>query len=128
MRKGLVVIALAGGLLTGFHCEVSVAGSAYDGNELLRQCQQYIRAADDEKNYDRIDAGMCGGFIQGVDSTFAMLGDNLKKDARLCMPQGVTNSQLVRVVVKYLKDNPKLLNLHKVALSWAALRDAYPCK
>lgn len=79
MRKGLVVIALAGGLLTGFHCEVSVAGSAYDGNELLRQCQQYIRAADDEKNYDRIDAGMCGGFIQGVDSTFAMLGDNLKK-------------------------------------------------
>lgn len=99
-----------------------------DGNELLAQCQSYIKLIDGETNYNTIEAGACGGFVQGVSSTIDFYSEALKKNEKYCSPDGVTWSQLVRVVVKYLRDNPKTLNDNKTVLAWRALRDAYPCK
>ncbi|MNR61896.1 hypothetical protein D3C85_1837700 [compost metagenome] len=66
--------------------------------------------------------------MQGVVSTVYFYSDELKKDAKFCLPGNVTNSQMVRIVVKYLKDNPKNLNEGRTGLVWSALKDAYPCK
>lgn len=123
-----MVVALVGGVLTGVSGAVSAADPKYDGNELLGQCQQFIKAADSEVNFNRVDAGVCGGFVQGVNSTVFFLSGDLENDAKFCTPDGVTNGQLVRIVVKYLKDNPKLLNNSRAGLVWFALKDAYPCK
>lgn len=103
------------------------ADAKFDGNELLAQCQQYLKAADSESNYDRIDAGLCTGFLQGVLGAFTFLREELENDSKFCVPNGVTNVQTARIVVKYLKDNPKLLNLNRTGLVWSALKDAYPC-
>ena len=124
MKAELAVVALAGMLASGG----AMADTQYDGNELLRQCQQYIKLIDSEKNYNLVDAGFCGGFVQGVHGTVAFLSDDLVKEAKFCSPNGVTNNQLVRIVVKFLKDNPKQLNLNRTGLVWAAFQDAYPCK
>jgi hypothetical protein len=99
-----------------------------DGNELLRQCQHTIKAAEMEKSFDRFQAGMCLGMVQGVQSTVYFLSDDLNNDSKFCVPTKVSIGQLVRIVVKYLKDNPKLLNESETGLIWLALKDAYPCK
>lgn len=106
-----------------------VSGAAMaDGNALLTQCQQFIKAADGEKDFDRGQAGMCVGFVEGVLSTTAFFGENLDNDAKLCIPKTATNGQLARVVVKYLEDNPAKLNQGKTGLVWLSMKDAYPCK
>jgi hypothetical protein len=99
-----------------------------DGNSLLTQCQQFIKAADRETDFDRGQAGMCVGFVEGVVSTTAFFSENLESEAKLCVPKNATNGQLARVVVKYLKDHPAKLNEGKTGLVWLAMRDAYPCK
>ena len=99
-----------------------------DGNSLLAQCQQFIKASDREKGYDQGLAGMCAGFVEGVLSTTAFFSESLENDAKLCIPKNATNGQLARVVVKYLNDNPSKLNQGKTGLVWLAMRDAYPCK
>lgn len=124
MKEGMMVVALTGMLASG----VATADRKYDGNELLGQCQQYIKLADSEPNYDRIDVGMCAGFVEGVNSMVYFYSDELKKEDKYCMPGSVTNGQMVRILVKYLKDNPKLLNKSNTVLVWSAFKDAYPCK
>jgi len=65
---------------------LQATGRKYDGNELLGQCQQYLKLADSEPNYDRINVGMCAGFVEGVNSMVYFYSDVLKKNDKYCMP------------------------------------------
>jgi hypothetical protein len=125
MKTGLMTVALAGMLASG---AAMAADARFDGNELLPQCQSYIKLIDGEKTNDFFSAGVCAGFVQGVSNTVYFYSDEVKKNQKFCKPDGVTNAQLVRIVVKYLKDNPKDLNEGRMTLVWTALMDAYPCK
>jgi ribosomal protein S15P/S13E len=52
-----------------------------------------------------------------------------KKDNKyFSRPQGVTNSQAVRVVLKHLKNNPEDLHESRTFLVVVALREAFSCK
>jgi hypothetical protein len=52
---------------------------------------------------------------------------DLKKDL-LCIPLAVDGTQLIRVIVKYLKDNPKDLHNEAGWLTYTAIDAAYPCE
>ena len=107
------------------------ADAEHDGNEILgqcQQCQQCIKFADSERVGNYVDACLCVGYVQGVVSTVYFYSDELKKDAKYCLSGNVTNPQLVRIVVKYLKYNPNILNESRMALVWRALKGAHPCK
>lgn len=127
MKTGLMAVALAGLMSSG---AAMAADTGFDGNELLPQCQHFIALVDGgtAKTDEHYDAGMCAGFVQGVFASSVFYSDGIKKDEKFCVPNTVKYSQLVRIVVKYLKDNPKLLNENRMVLVWAALQDAYPCK
>lgn len=128
MKTGLMAVALGGVVLISASLTASASNFRYDGNELLQQCQQYIKVIDGDRNADAFAASYCEGFVEGVTRTVSFYRSELDKDAKFCIEGGVTNSQVVRVVTKYLNDNPKLLNKDKMLLTWAALKDAYPCK
>ena len=125
MKAGLMAVALVGILGSG-----TAMAAGRDGNELLGQCQHFIRLVDGgtARSDEHYDAGTCGGFVQGVNSSVFFYSEVLEKDDKFCVPDSVTNGQLVRIVVKYLKDNPKILNKDRTTLVWLALKDAYPCK
>jgi len=94
--------------------------SHQDGNDLLPRCQQSVEAFD--KNtlkdvHESFNAGFCLGLVQGV--AYA--------SADVCRGQGVTFSQMERVVVKFLQDNPEKLTLSQSALVDMALSKAFPC-
>jgi hypothetical protein len=44
------------------------------------------------------------------------------------VPQEVKIEQVIRVIEKYLRENPAMLHLHAVSLSSVALNTAFPCK
>jgi hypothetical protein len=94
--------------------------SHQDGNDLLPRCQQAVEAIDKATWKDvneSFNAGFCLGLVQGV--SYA--------SADVCTGQGVTFSQMERVVVKFLQDNPKKLNLNQSILVEMALAKAFPC-
>jgi hypothetical protein len=125
MKTLLMAVAIAGMFGSG---AVIAADATFDGNELLGQCQSYIKLIDGERTTDYFSGGVCAGFVQGISETVYFYSDGLKKNEKFCKPDGVTNAQLVRIVLKYLKDNPKDLNQARMGLVWSALMDAYPCK
>lgn len=119
-------IAAAVALVAAMGCGQAMA----DGNQLLKHCQVAVRNMDAgvSGNYD---TGMCFGMVQGVTESILILNDSLTKDFKLCLPvgsEGVSRGQSVKIVTKFLKDNPKLLNEHDSLLIMMAYKQAYPCK
>lgn len=98
-----------------------------DGNELLSQCQTFADGMDSHKTL-KPDDSFGGGYCMGIVKAVATLGPEMRPDMKSCIPNGVTKSQTVRVVIKWLKDHPSVLNHDATLLTTAALNDAYPCK
>jgi len=97
-----------------------LTAQAQDGNKLLQQCT----AALDVKVSDPLYAGYCFGYIEGVRMAISVYSPKV-----FCLPSGgITNGQAVRVVKKYLEDNPAKLHLDSFVLTVISFREAYPCK
>ena len=67
---------------------------------------------------------MCNGYTMGVydvSQGIAFNGD------RFCIPEGVPDFQLVKVVIKYLEEWPEDLHYNAYALIQFALVSAFPC-
>lgn len=100
-----------------------VSGS---GNRLVVQCASALRYMDDPKidpkmNFtaqEQAGFGYCLGLIRGVTETLIRLN---QIDA-----PNVTQGQTVRLVQKYLHDNPQELANPDVVLVFRALTGAFP--
>jgi len=99
-----------------------------DGNALLRNCQTMVDLHDSRDDVNRHDAGACLGTLTGVISLFATINKGLDPADQSCVPDSVTYIQAARIVVRWLKENPKYLNSGPGSLVFIAMRDAYPCK
>jgi hypothetical protein len=98
------------------------------GSVLLRQCQAAERIAEGEKynTPQAIDGTFCRGYVAGtVDQMVAL---SLQTTTVYCLPSNADNDQILRVVLKYLKENPATLNYPAGALVSRAIVAAFPCK
>jgi len=64
------------------------------------------------------DGGRCNGFVTAIAST----------DLGVCLPQGATIDQFLRVVVRYIDARPQRMHERFADLVQEALRAAWPCK
>jgi hypothetical protein len=107
------------------------------GNQLQEQCVYWERqqAGNVHTEEERIKAMFCVAFIRGVVDTINLdqlfkvtrLDEKGQKIAQPCIPDSVPNSQANKVVMKYLNDNPALLNYAASELITEALKGAFPC-
>jgi hypothetical protein len=89
-------------------------------NSKMPGCRSHI-AMIDNKPYNRaliFDQDYCMGTIHGV--LYAL--------TNMCVPPGVNQTQLIRVVVKYIDDQPARLNEDFDGLAVEALQAAWACK
>lgn len=105
---------------------------ASDGNDLLKSCKALLAATaknPEPMNVGDFAQGACLGIIEGVRTTMVVLNGNLSPELRTCFPpKGIINEQAIRIVVKYLEDNPAKLNEDRAVLTATAYNQAYPCK
>jgi len=112
---------------------------ALTGNELLPKCDKFLSrievVGDGRFKYDgSTDSAECFGFAQAIHTLayLYVLDDSgiVEKQSilRICPPSGVTVVQMIRMFVKYAKDNPDQLNNDAVFLAMSALGQAYRCK
>lgn len=109
--------------------------AAIDGNELLRKCNVYIRVADGSKNFTNSELGdgnFCVGYVTGVlDTSFIwQINDTTPTNhsTHFCVPDGLTNGQVVRVIAKWLEDHPARLHERAILLTTDALKEKFSCR
>jgi Rap1a immunity proteins len=100
------------------NCGRSFAEDIDSANYAMPACREVaMQVQSAPKTYAR---GSCMGIIETLRFTGSML--------ELCMPNAVTNGQMVRVVVKYIDDRPARMHENFKALAIEALRAAWPCE
>tara|TARA_R110002072_G_scaffold41331_1_gene116232 strand:+ start:581 stop:970 length:390 start_codon:yes stop_codon:yes gene_type:complete len=105
---------------------------ATDGNRLLSNCS-IVEAYMDSKEFPKsrgIDMGTCLGFIEGIKIMTAYAhSEGHTGMLNVCWPNdtAITNGQAVRVVLSFLRKNPKELHSDQSVLVLLAYHDAYPC-
>ena len=73
----------------------------------------------------------CLGWVEGFADGFTVHEELLsvpKKDRMACVPHEVTTIQTVRVIKKYLADNPEKAHRPTRYIASLALAGAFPCK
>ena len=102
------------------------------GIKLLNACEVYEKASatNFKELHDAFDVGYCMGIVAGISSTQIIYSEYLPKDfkEKVCWPDGTSNAQNIRVVMKYLRDHPAELHLPDSLLIIRAFREAYGCK
>lgn len=104
------------------------------GNAFLRVCGVFDKDTDKIPTTEAESVFRClgyvGGFMSGVGSEqrFAEAATGRKVPAAFCVQNGVEEVQTIRIVLKYVRDNPADAHLSTPALIIAALRKAYPCQ
>ena len=113
------------------------SAASADGNELLTNCK-LAEAAITPDGYrhniaDGFEVGYCVGAIHTFKGRIEYIykqdppGYQSPKPRNCEIPEGVTNEQLIRVLVKYLEEHPDLLHIWEAGLLDAAFRHAFPC-
>lgn len=121
MKLWIVGIAVAAGIL---HNSASASGM-----DLLAQCHEAVKGIEGDMNINMLSAGKCFGMSEGVRNTLQILNSNLPPNYQTCFPKnGINNEQAVRIITKYLENNPVMLDNNDSFLALMAFKDAYPCK
>jgi Rap1a immunity proteins len=132
----LLVAALLGIFLVCLPASTAPQGAAgqpdisRSGYDFLEVCS----SIDSEGNRDAVriqrDATCLGwveGFADGLTVHDELLGVP-RRDRMACVPRGVTTIQMVRVIQKYLADNPGKAHRPTRYIASIALAGAFPCK
>jgi len=111
--------------LCGCH---AFAASILSTETLVADCKDYVKAQDNGKTtYDNNEqagaSNRCIGFVKGfMDESSGQLyfADDSHKKMVIGDWQSVTPTQEIRVFVKYVIDNPEILNRNAVETLWVS--------
>lgn len=95
------------------------------GNGFLEDCDI---PATSQSSMDAFMSGSCIGYIIGFDQAINVLSRLHNQPQPYCTDQKVTNDQLLRVMLKFLKDNPSKTHMRTSILMMEAFMGAFPCK
>ena len=115
------------------------------GRDVLRDCTLALEMAQDNYMKEAIGkgkplpskaqqnrAGQCLNYIVGFKDALYVSQIFQEKNGSVpfvCLPENnLNNGQALRIVIKYLQDNPQLLDRPQSAVVFNAFYYAYPCK
>jgi hypothetical protein len=114
MRKLLTTVLLTTLALPAAADEAAT----WSGNAMMAPCRASIESNNDQ-NF--LGQGLCLGFFSGMTYT------TLLRPA-VCIPDGVTPGQVIRVVIRNLDQQPARLHEDFRDLAMEALIATWPCK
>jgi len=101
------------------------------GSDFLEVCSSVDSEGNKDPAHIQRDDATCLGWVAGFADGFLVHEELLsvpRKDRMACVPQGVTTMQTVRVIKKYLADNPGKARRPTRYIASIALAGAFPCK
>lgn len=98
----------------------SFAQASDAGNDYLPLCKLVL---EEKAKTDLFGQGQCFATVK----TVMQMNVFYSPVAKLCVPPGVTYPQALRVVVRFLENNPDKLHFSFSSLTMYALTEAWPC-
>jgi Rap1a immunity proteins len=95
------------------------------GKAFLSLCED---AADSTSKQSHSQEGECFGYVHGVDDGIGIAYDIIGQPKSYCFPDGVTHGQMMRVLIKFIKDHPEKAHSQTRVLEMRSFMDAFPCK
>ena len=104
--------------------------SPTSANQVMQGCRAFLAWKWDraESRDDTFLSGACVGIVSALGAAATDSELSIKGTTGVCVPEGVTMGQQVRVVVTYIDARPNRLHENFYVLTMEALRDAWPCK
>jgi len=104
-----------------------------DGNRVLEYCTSSVQFMDNgslSSGTQSAQASWCTGYVTGVMQALDLARSLSDTQDQKNYPSlaGIASGQAIRVIVKYLRENPEKLHERAGTLSLAALQRAFPCK
>ena len=113
------ILVIGAGLVLALPTGPAWGNATDSAAELLPACQQFHQLPLPSVTFVMAyNEGKCVGIILGVEET----ADDV------CIPNGITTDQKVRVVIEYIDQRPERLNEPFARLAHEALKAAWPCK
>src|SRR5258708_7305329 len=95
------------------------------GNAFLSLCED---AGDSSSKQSHFQEGECFGYADGVDDGIRMTFDAVNRPKPYCLSDEVTHGQMMRVLVKFIKDHPEKAHHQTRVLETESFMDAFRCK
>lgn len=101
-------------------CLTTQGRSDFTGMDLLNMCG----------SKDKEAKSLCESWIVGFQAGVGTAEDFRKatNGGSVCLPKGFTGGQVILIVEKYMKENPKLLHFGANMVTFEALFEAFPCQ
>jgi hypothetical protein len=100
--------------------------------QLLNWCEDFEQSAKTngtQISLTTIGAGECYGYFTAIHTlAFLHLSGSAGSLPNVCMPNGPTKMQLIRIFIKYARDNPQDQHQDAIFGVLTALFRAFPCK
>ena len=88
----------------------------YTGTKLYNLCRAE----------NAIDEALCKGYILGVQD--AIYSGHLSDHFSICLPEGVEPDQIRLMLVRFIENNPDIMNFAAEGLVAKTLENSYSCK
>lgn len=103
----------------------ATADEVVDGNDLLALCKGVVVPSSDP--IAKANSAACLSYIEGMKDMHSLY-KSAGKATMWCIPENITNDQIVHVVYKHLQDNLGVLSQYKSILVVMALKKEFDCK
>lgn len=103
------------------------------GNAFLQDCSVVNKPVNDLKSSELLRANVCLSYVVGL-LDGVLLQISLSRSPGhvelfpYCVSGDVTNAQVARILLKYIRANPAIAHLPTLALFGSAMKEAFPCK
>ena len=109
-------------------CASVFAQEVPDSRDFYQACRAAVKDVNGEQVsvIEAADGGFCAGYIAGLNE--GLMIASKRKKLNYCLPGPISGEQMVRVVEKYLRENPQELHKPMSINTIAAMMKAFPCK
>ncbi len=128
MRKFFVLLFLT--LMVFGYSAGASADSKKSGQGLYKKCKLGLKVNTSAKltNTQIVEGVSCLSMMKGIKLINRMEQEMGNKELLFCLPEGKSNAQLTRTVVRYLKNYPKWRSSTDSELIVTIFKDKFPCK
>jgi hypothetical protein len=126
----VLLILLSSGLVCA---QESQEYPSTSGNAYLRECSVIEKDSKDFTQTDMKYVFACIAYTEGVldgvqaEDGFQKLATGKTQTAPFCIPDAADNGQIIRITLKYIRNNPEEAHKTTAVLIVEAVREAFPC-
>jgi hypothetical protein len=96
------------------------------GKSFYSNCESVETFKEGQEKTAQVKAAYCLGFVEGL-RLGIMATESSTWNKAFCQPEDITNLQTVRIVRKFIADNPQRAQEPAARLAVEALHKAFPC-